>query len=379
MLKPDYSNCILNLVSSVLKGTDNKSDMKGLLNPLKQLPPEKFNKKNTLVLIIDGLGYEFLKKHGKNSFMHKNLFSKITTVFPPTTASAITSFFTGETPAEHASPGWFVWLKELGSVTSILPFETRCAGLPFSAAGIMPEDVIRGSTIFDRTKINCSIVNTRKIINSESSEKFYGGHKRYPYDTLDGLFLQARKALNRQGKNLVFAYWPEFDSIAHLKGINHKQSIEHFKELDSKIFRFTKNLSDTNVIVTADHGLIDATKEKIIRLKNHPKLEKMLRIPLCGEPRLAYCYVKAGMEKEFENYTKKLKWCDCIPSQEFIKRNFFGPGKNPQLKERIGDYCLVMKENYALVDNLIGEGEEELTGFHGGVSKEEIFVPVVLI
>lgn len=379
MLKPDYSNCILNLVSSVLKGTDKNADMRGLLKPLKQLPPESFDKKNTLVLIIDGLGYEFIKKHGKKSFMYKNFHSQITSVFPPTTASAITSFYTGLTPAKHGSPGWFVWLKELGCVTSILPFTTRSGGLPFSATGLMPEDVIKGSTIFDRVNADCAVVSKRHIINSESSEIYHGGHNRFPYESFNGLFMQAKKALNRPGKNLVFAYWPRFDSIAHKKGINHKEAIKHFKELDAKLSRFVKNLSDTKVIVASDHGLIDAPKNKIIRLKNHPKLQNMLRIPLSGEPRLAYCYVKAGKEKEFENYVKELDWCDYMTSNELLKKNFFGPGKNPQLKERIGDYCLVMKNNYVLLDNVFREDEEELVGFHGGVSREEMLVPLIVI
>ncbi|MFW6013846.1 MAG: alkaline phosphatase family protein [Candidatus Nanoarchaeia archaeon] len=377
MLRPDYSNCILNLVSSVLKGTDNKADLSGLLKPLKQLPTINFDKKNTLVLIIDGLGYEFLKNHGKKSFMYKNLHSRITSVFPSTTASAITSFFTGLTPAEHASTGWFVWLKEFGCVTSILPFETRCGGLPFSATGIMPQDVIKGSSIFNRVNVNSAIINKHDIINSEASEIFFGMHSRYPYETLNGLFLQAKKALKRPDKNLVFAYWPHFDKLAHEKGINHKDVIKHFKELDAKLSKFTKNLKNTKVIVTSDHGLIDSTKNKNIRLQNHPKLEKILRLPLCGEPRTAYCYVKAGMNKEFENYVKKLEWCDCYPSDELVKKNFFGPGKNPQLKERIGDYCLLMKDNYVLLDLVYGEYREKLVGFHGGVSKEEMYVPLI--
>ncbi len=379
MHKPDYSNCIVNLMGSVLRGQARLKNSVKLPAPLRQLPPSEFKEKNTLVMIIDGLGYDFLKRHARGSFMVRHLKSKITSVFPSTTASAITSFFTGEVPAEHGSTGWFIWLKELGCVVKILPFEARCSDIPLSFDGLYPYDFIRGKSVFDKVNVKCCIVNRKHIIDSDSSIKFFGEHAKFPYTNLNGFFRQMKTALKGDEKKLVMSYWPEFDTLAHKKGINHRDTINHFWELDSRLEKLSKSVKNTKIIITADHGVIDSSKKKIIHLKKHPKLNSMLRIPLCGEPRLVYCYVKSGMEKAFEDYTSKLDWCDCFLSKNLVDKNFFGKGKNPHFLDRIGDYCLIMKENYALVDNIAGEEIHKLVGFHGGASSQEMYVPLIIV
>jgi len=55
--------------------------------------------KNIVLIVIDGLGYEYLIKHGKDSFLYKNLKGKMTSVFPATTASAMTTYSTGLAPS----------------------------------------------------------------------------------------------------------------------------------------------------------------------------------------------------------------------------------------------------------------------------------------
>ena len=52
---------------------------------------------------------------------------------------------------------------------------------------------------------------------------------------------------------------------------------------------------------------------------------------------------------------------------------------NPKLADRIGDYVLICKENYLIKDTLKNE-EEKIPhpGHHGGVSKEEMLVSMVV-
>jgi hypothetical protein len=51
----------------------------------------------------------------------------------------------------------------------------------------------------------------------------------------------------------------------------------------------------------------------------------------------------------------------------------------PRLFDRIGDYVLIMKENYIIKDFVLGETEKFHIGNHGGVSKEEMLVPLIVI
>ncbi|MBW2969434.1 hypothetical protein KY314_04980, partial [Candidatus Woesearchaeota archaeon] len=66
--------------------------------------------------------------------------------------------------------------------------------------------------------------------------------------------------------------------------------------------------------------------------------------------------------------------------KEMINKNYFGLKKpNPKLFDRTGDYILITKNNYMIKDFILGEKKEFHIGNHGGTSKEEMFVPLILI
>jgi len=119
---PNYKNqSIVNLMASLAKILGGHSQYE----PLEGLNLADSIDKNILLIVLDGLGYEFLQKYGKNSFLHQNLKGKMTSVFPSTTASAITSFATGLAPQQHGLTGWFVYLEEIKKITAVLPLIVR--------------------------------------------------------------------------------------------------------------------------------------------------------------------------------------------------------------------------------------------------------------
>ena len=52
---------------------------------------------------------------------------------------------------------------------------------------------------------------------------------------------------------------------------------------------------------------------------------------------------------------------------------------NKKLFDRVGDYVLIMKENYIIKDSLAGRKVERNKGNHGGLSSQEMFVPLIVI
>lgn len=369
MFKPDYTGgSIVNLMSSIEKHFQGKP----LYKPLKSLPGLK---KNVLLIVIDGLGCEYLKSK-KNSYLYMCLKGNMTSVFPPTTASAITTYATGLAPKQHAMTGWFMNLKEVGGVSAVLPFVPRVGGLSYEMLGVEKENIFDTKGICERIKAKCITIHPNSIKDSEFNRKY--SEEVLGYTCLEGFFRQIKKAMKRKGKKFIYAYWPKFDSLSHEKGNSSEEAAEHFAELDKKISGLKGK--DTTIIVTSDHGFIDA--EKKIFLENHPKLNEMLSMPLCGEARAAYCYVYPSKVKEFESYVnKKLsKYCWLYTREDMIKENWYGLYKPHQnLLNRIGDYVLLMKNKYVIKDRLLNEEKSEDIGFHGGVSKEEMLVPLVII
>ena len=69
-----------------------------------------------------------------------------------------------------------------------------------------------------------------------------------------------------------------------------------------------------------------------------------------------------------------------VAAAELAKQGYFGLGKlHPQFKERIGDYILIPKENYVLRYFLRKEKALFMPGHHGGLSEEEMLVPLIKI
>jgi len=376
MIYPDYKNSIVNLTSSILKAFNVNSPY----SSLRELDDLK-NYKNIVLLLIDGLGYEYLQKYGQGSELNKHCLKKITSVFPSTTASATTSLETGVAPQQHGITGWFMFLKEIGVLAKVLPFKPRYGGQSFSSDNICRKDIFTEKRIVDKIKSAAFVIYPGHIIDGKVNKK---SKSLVGYKNLNDMFLQIKKTIkSSNGRKYIHAYWDTFDTLCHEKGCASKEASNHFWQLDKKISSFSKSLKGTStaLIITADHGLIDTTeKSKIILLHKHPKLVETLVMPLSGEPRVAYCYIHPQKTKQFENYIKEnLDYCcEVYKSVDLLNKEVFGLFEaNKKLIDRIGDYVLVMKENYIMKDFLLTEKEECHIGNHGGTSSNEMFVPLI--
>ncbi len=377
MIYPDYNNSIVNLASSILKAFNTKS----LYSSLRELDDLK-KSKNIILLLIDGLGYEYLDKYGQDSYLKKHCIKKITSVFPSTTASATTALETGVPAQQHGITGWFMFIKELGIVSKILPFIPRFGGISFPNNNIQRKDIFTEKRIVDKIKDLSFIIYPSKIVDGKINKK---SDSLFVYKTINDMFSKIKKAINSSDKRkYIYCYLDGFDALCHEYGCVSRETKEYFINLDKKINSFTRSLKgqDFTILITADHGLIDTNNSKVIYIQDHPKLYNMLTLPLCGEPRVAYCYVHPDKKNEFENYIKtKLNYCcELHKSSDFLNQNIFGLFTvNEKLKDRIGDYILIMKDNFIIKDFLLTEEKKYKIGNHGGTSKEEMYVPLIKI
>ena len=93
-------------------GNDASKELRTLANEIDTMisdHPEKENLNKDQQLISD-----FSVRLQNLTILSENLIGSMTSVFPATTASAITTFATGLAPQQHAFTGWFMFLKEIG-------------------------------------------------------------------------------------------------------------------------------------------------------------------------------------------------------------------------------------------------------------------------
>ena len=375
-MRPDYSGgSLVNLIASIVAARGGAPLHPALAN----LPASELgDARNIVLLIVDGLGDNYLVRRGAASELARRRRGSLTSVFPSTTASAITTSYTGRTPLEHGLTGWFTYFGEAGCVSAALPFRSRGDYLPLARRGVTPEQIYISNSVFEQLPVQSVVVTCKDIIDSEYNIRHCRGAQRIAYETLDELVTAIVAAVkSTDARKFVYAYSPVYDMVSHRYGAESAEAFEQFSRIDAAFGEMVARLAGTEslIIATADHGFIDVAPEESLELPS--SLASQLRFPLCGERRVAYCHVHDP--DLFIRHAKE--WlgerADVLRSKALLDQGWFGPGApHPRFAERIGDVALVMRGRYAVKDWTPGESRHLHIGNHGGTSEDEMLIPL---
>lgn len=347
------------------------------------VPPARLAQaSNILLLLIDGLGDAYLNGPGRGSALAQKLAGRLTSVFPSTTASAITTSYTGRTPYEHGLTGWHTYFSDVQCVVAPLPCKRRGGEI-----ALTPEEarsIYFMPSMFDHLRRRSIVVTYRPLVDSAYNRHHCGRAERRAYDNLAG-FVGEIEAAVKSGDDAkyIYAYWPDFDTISHRYGVGSAQTAAHFAAIDAAFAELLRRLAGTQtaIVASADHGFIDCAAGDMLDLAARPAVAALLREPLCGERRVAFCHVLPGRKTEFmaragEWLGDKAEVRDC---GAMLAEGWFGGGApHPRIAERVGDVALLMRGRYTIIDRLPGEKHRDLIGNHGGTSAEEMYVPLIL-
>lgn len=381
-VRPDYRGTgIVNLMASLIAARGGGRTGYAMLEGFDALCPAE--PRTLVLLVIDGLGYRHLVHSTVAPAMQRHLRTRMTSVFPATTAAAIPTFLSGLAPQQHGLTGWYMLFRELGTVAAVLPFRPRHGGRSLRDGGATPQALLGLAPLFERLPEPSWVIAPERIVHSDFNAAASGRAQRVGYGTLDELCARVLAAATLPGRKFVYAYYPELDTLAHVHGIGSSEAQAELARIDTAFDALLRALggSGTTVVLTADHGFVDTTPNTRIHLQDHPELAAMLSLPLCGEPRAAYCYVDPDRSGDFEDYvsTHLAEGFDCLRGRDLIAQGWFGLGApHPRLSERVGHYVLLARANWTLTDLLLGEKPHVQVGAHGGTTADEMFVPLVV-
>jgi hypothetical protein len=382
-LRPDYQGGgILNLVASVIQTRGGAAEHPPL-GLLEQVDLARVT--NLVLVVIDGLGDRWLARRSPNGILARHRLGALTSVFPSTTATAITTYLTGDAPLRHGLTGWHTWMGELGCVMTVLPGTPRFGGVPYRAAGVDTARLFGGRSLFGRIQTRSWVLTPEHIARSDFNLAHTGAAEVQGYGGLRALIRQTARLLrwNREPK-YVYVYWPELDSIGHRQGMESQVAADHLGALEAALEELLDRIAgtDTRVLVCADHGQVDLGPGDLIDLADHPRLADCLTLPLCGEGRAAYAYVRSGCDAAFLDYCAgSLEGLvEVYPSRLLRDWGYFGTGPaHPRFAERIGDYCLLPTGRRIIRQWLPFEERHDLIGQHGGLTESEMLVPLCLL
>lgn len=385
---PDYKNSIVNLVSSILKVYDVNNDHP----PLEQLDIRTLKmKQNIIFFILDGFGMNLLNKFASSTkFLNMNLISPITSVFPSTTSAAITSLISGKTPWEHGAIGWTLYFKEFAKNIDYLPNWDSITYKTQNAKKYNVIDYVGADNIFNKISDTNPDVQQFYLTHKELSQcpniiRNSGTAKIIPYSDHKHLFKKIYELVSKKnsGRKLIFVYSSSPDTVEHHHGVYSDEVEDFVRETDSALKTLSSQLAgtDTTILITADHGLIDI--DKYYYVNEDEKLFDSMIMPTFPEPRFISFFVKKHKMKQFEEafqkYEDKFLLFD---REEFLETKLLGEGKmHPKIDDFIGDYVAiaisdsVMKSIY--MQN--GKWKKEFKAHHSGLTEDEMLVPLIKI
>ena len=375
-MRPDYAGgSLVNLLATLVASRGGKA----LHAPLRDFALDA-RVRNVVLLIIDGLGDNYLARHGAGSELARRRRRSLTSVFPSTTASAITTSYTGRTPLEHGLTGWFVYFGAAGCVSAALPYRSRGDMASLSARGVDPERIFDTPPLFGSLAVKSIVVTYREIVDSQYNRVLCRGAERLAYGTAEEFVAQLERAVKSgPERKFIYAYWPHYDAVSHHHGCESAEAAKQFAIVDQAFAEVLQRLAgtETTIVATADHGFIDVAPEESLELP--AAFFPQLKFPLCGERRIAYCHVHAPAEFARRAQEWLGERAHVMPSERLVQDGWLGPGEpHPLLRERIGDVALMMRGRYTVKDWTPGEPRWLHIGNHGGTHEDEMMIPLIV-
>lgn len=357
-LIPDYAGaCLSNVVPALVAPGPDKPAW---------LPAEAWQAKQTVLLALDGLGWDQLRDRTAGApTLARMQGGPISTVAPSTTATALSSLALGCPPGEHGVVGYRINVR--GDVLNVLRWQTTKG----DARDVIPPDVIQGRPAFQG--VRPPIVTRAEFAGTGFTAAHLGDTRFNGWRVTSTLVTEVRRLL-QDGERFVYAYYDGVDKVAHEYGLG-----EHYAAELQSADRLVQDLLDVlppgaALVVTSDHGQVDVG-DNCVPL--HPDVMADVEL-LSGEGRFRWLHALPGRVDDLAAAARAhhgdLAWVRT--RQQVIEEEWFGPKVSEAAAARFGDVVLAAIDPVAFLDPA-DTGPYVLQSRHGSLTSAEMLVPLL--
>ena len=373
---PDYNNCVLNLINSILKYYNVKTNYNGLmlLNPILE---KKF--KNIVLIILDGMGDNLLHEVSPNNFFENNRLGRITSVCHSTTTAALNTYYSGKPPIETGFIAWSQYFKEYGRAIDMFPKTDSYTGTSYENSSIDVFEILEYKNIFQQIEDSNPKIRTYEInpVHCEARAE-----RCIKANSIELMCDDIESLCKNTNDNFIFAYNDCPDKLLHRNGCFSQEVKKFITSAETAIENLAQNLNgtDTLLIISADHGHNDIhTSYNIMELS---EINECLIMPPSFESRAITFWVKVDKKEEFKKiFNQKFKGEFILfTKEEFLARKLLGNGKkHKKIDDFMGNYIAISIANSIIkLQTALSKEKYEKLSTHCGFTRNEMIIPLIV-
>jgi len=354
----------------------------------------------TVILVwIDAFGWRFLEQYGEQypflrRLVREGVVTKLTSQFPSTTAAHSATIHTGLEVGQSGVYEWFYYEPLLDAMIAplLFSFAGDRARNTLERTGVAPEQLYPRTTLYQalgRHGVRSFAFGSRDYTPSPFSRVVCDGAELVPFVTFhDALNRLAELALRERGPTYLFLYSGSVDLAGHRHGVNSAEfrgEIDTcFRLLESVLHtRLAGRLENALLLVTADHGQVEAHPAKTIYLNRLiPGIERWMETTGQGRPRVPagscrdmFLHIR---EERLEEARVRLQErlagrAEVQLVRDLIAEGFFGSAPPSRaFLSRVGNLVILPYEHQSVWWHEEGRFAQAFYGHHGGLTPAEM-------
>jgi hypothetical protein len=351
---------------------------------------ERFER--VVFVYFDAFGWTFLERHAEHPVVARaradGCLVQLTAQVPSTTTAQVTTIHSGLPVAEHGLYEWHVYEPSLDRLVTPLLFSFAGDGMRGSLFGhIDPDTLFPTESLYARLAeagVPSCVVLPEAIAGSAPNLALLRGTDVVPFSTAEGALASASKALE-EGTGYAHVYLDELDSLMHAVGPDDPLA-EAGARLVVDALAGATFPAGTLVLVTADHGMSPVDPARTVYVNEvWPELAGHLETGADGKPlapagscRDLFLHARDGhVEEVCAELGERLSGvADVVPTDELVAEGIFAE-PSVRLRERLANVVVLPGYGEAVYWHEPGRFVQQLHGQHGGLSPQEMEIPLV--
>ena len=381
------TRCFDQLPSTIERLLTGSSNGPALEEPLFR---ERFER--VVFVYFDAFGWTFLERHLDHPLFAgaqtEGVLTRLTAQFPSTTTAQVTTIHSGLPVSEHGLYEWHVYEPTLDRLITPLLFSFAGDGTRGTLLGqIDPDALFPADSLYARLAdagVRSTVVLPTSIAGSAPNVGLLRKADVVAFEAAPSALAAASTALD-EGTAYAHVYLDALDSLMHGVGTD-----------DDAVGFVTRSILDdlhratfppgTLVLLTADHGMSPVDPARTVYVNElWPELAERLETGADGKPlapagscRDLFLHVRDGhVDGVCAELAERLDGtADVVPVAELISEGIFSE-PSARLRSRLANVVVLPRYGEAVYWHEPGRFEQRLHGQHGGLSPQEMEIPLV--